>query len=160
MCIRDRFTGRYPESFFEFNVKYLRWNWRVNARLNNLCDGYPAFGLDAGDEYTEFHIDYPSAFSRGHTLVKGLFSFIYVLIPHGFVLFFRTLVGLVLQIVAFWVVMFTGNYPASIHEFNVGTMRWAMRVNLYILFMTDEYPPFSAAEYTNNSSQQPLDAIK
>jgi hypothetical protein len=29
------------------------------------------------------------------------------------------------------------------HEFNVGTLRWAFRVNLYMTFMTDRYPPFS-----------------
>ncbi|MGB0392197.1 MAG: hypothetical protein ACPGD5_11555, partial [Salibacteraceae bacterium] len=27
------FTGRYPQSYFEFQVKALRWNLRVNARV-------------------------------------------------------------------------------------------------------------------------------
>jgi hypothetical protein len=153
------FTGRYPESFFEFNEKYLRWNWRLNARLNNLCDGYPAFGINASDDYTSFEIDYPENLSRGHTLLKVLFGLFYVLLPHGFVLFFRSLASLVLMFVAFWVVLFTGEYPKSIHHFNVGTMRWSMRVNLYILLMTDQYPPFSGrAIEQENDGRAPLDA--
>ena len=153
------FTGRYPESFFEFNEKYLRWNWRLNARLNNLCDGYPAFGINATDDYTDFNVDYPESLSRGHTLIKVLFGFFYVLLPHGFVLLFRSLASLVLMFVAFWVVLFTGEYPKSIHHFNVGTMRWSMRVNLYILLMTDQYPPFSGrAIEQENDGRAPLDA--
>src|SRR5690606_19685506 len=47
------FTGSYPESFFEFQVKAFRWNTRLNARLWNLCDGYPAFGLSAEDDFVK-----------------------------------------------------------------------------------------------------------
>lgn len=155
------FTGRYPESFFEFNEKYLRWNWRLNARLNNLCDGYPAFGLNAEDEFTHFSVDYPEHLGKAHALVKVLFGLFYVILPHGFVLIFRSLASLVLMFVAFWVVLFTGSYPTSIHEFNVGTMRWSTRVNLYLLLMTDKYPPFSGKEIISSTDQNgmgPLDS--
>ena len=155
------FTGRYPESFFEFNEKYLRWNWRLNARLNNLCDGYPAFGLEAKDEYTHFSVDYPEYLGKVHALVKVFFGVFYVLIPHGFILTFRGLASLVLSFVAFWVVLFTGSYPETIHQFNVGTMRWSIRVNLYLMLMTDQYPPFSGKEINSSNDQNgrgPLDS--
>ena len=32
------FTGRYPESMFEYQVKLLRWNLRLSARMSNLAD--------------------------------------------------------------------------------------------------------------------------
>ena len=51
------FTGRYPQSFFEFQVKLIRWRIRVNARMLNLVDGYPAFGLNATDDQTDFQMD-------------------------------------------------------------------------------------------------------
>jgi len=47
---------------------------------------------------------------------------------------------------AWWVVLFTGKYPENWHAFIVGTMRWSMRVTLYMANMTDEYPPFSGKE--------------
>lgn len=152
------FTGRYPESFFEYNVQYLRWNWRVNARMNNLCDGYPKFGLKAEDEYTSFDVEYPNNLSKVHALLKFLFGFLYALLPHAIAILFRSLVSLVLSFVAFWAVLFTGSYPEALHRFNVGTMRWSMRLNLYIFLMTDQYPPFTGAPLNNESPSTVLDS--
>ena len=137
------FTGSYPQSFFEFQVKLFRWSTRVNLRLYNMSDGYPAFGLDVEDEAFKLDIPYPETLSRGILLLRLFFSFIYVLIPHGFLLFFRGLWTLILTFLAFWVVLFTGEYPKSWFDFNVGTIRWSLRVNLYLSNMTDDYPPFS-----------------
>lgn len=137
------FTGKYPQSFFEFQEGLFRWNLRVNARLNNLCDGYPSFGINGKDDFTTLEIPYPEKLSRGTLLLRVFFGWIYVILPHGFVLIFRSIASLVLQFLAWWVVLFTANYPKNWHEFNVGTIRWSMRVNVYMSFMTDDYPPFS-----------------
>ncbi len=53
------------------------------------------------------------------------------------------LTSVVLVGIMFWVVLFTGKYPRAVHEFNVGTLRWALRVATYLSMMTDKYPPFS-----------------
>ncbi len=137
------FTGSYPQSFFEYQVKLYRWNLRVSARLLNLSDGYPAFGLDAVDDKTSLEIPYPESQSRGLLLLKAFFGFIYCIIPHAFVLLFVQIWGSILSFVAWWAVLFTGQYPASMHEFNVGLQRWGMRVNAYLGNLTDTYPPFS-----------------
>lgn len=140
------FTGRYPESFFEFQVDLLRWNLRLNARMMNLADGYPAFGIKASDEYTSLEVPYPESLSRGLLLLKTFLGAFYVLLPHGIILYFRTLWGLILTFLSFWAVLFTGEYPERWHTFNVNTIRWSTRVNLYMSFMTDDYPPFSGEE--------------
>ena len=140
------FTGRYPQSFFEFQVDLIRWNNRVNARLFNLSDAYPAFGLNAEDEYTDFDMDYPESVDRGLVLIRLFFGGIYVIIPHGIILYFRFIAMMILNFLAFWVVLFTGKYPQSWHEFSVGTLRWMIRVNLYMSYMSDTYPPFSGRE--------------
>ncbi len=137
------FTGKYPQSFYEYQVKLIKWKVRLTARYYNLSDGYPAFGLDATDDNTSVEIQYPETISRGTTLLRAFFGGIYVLIPHGFMLFFRSIGTLVLVFLAFWAVLFTGEYPKKWHEFNVGTIRWGIRVNLYMGNMTDVYPPFS-----------------
>jgi hypothetical protein len=140
------FTGRYPQSFFEFQVGMLRWNVRLNARLFNLVDGYPAFGINATDELTSLEVEYPEQVSRGTTLLKAFFGIFYVLLPHGFILYFRTLWGLVLNFLGFWAVLFTGEYPKTWHRFQVENIRWSTRVNLYMMFMDDKYPPFTGKE--------------
>lgn len=137
------FTGSYPESFYEFQVKLLRWSTRLNLRVYNLADGYPAFGLDVQDESFTLDIPYPERLSRGTLLLKSFFGIFYVVFPHGIVLYFRLIWTMILGFLAFWSVLFTGSYPQSWHEFNVGTLRWGLRLNLYMSFMSDQYPPFS-----------------
>jgi len=137
------FTGRYPQSMFEYQEQLLRWRLRLNARISNLADGYPAFGLTATDEQTSLEIPYPERVSRGLTLIRFFFGWLYVALPHFFILFFRVLWGGILNILAFWVVLFTGKFPASWHTFLVENIRWVYRVALYLGNMTDEYPPFN-----------------
>lgn len=63
--------------------------------------------------------------------------------PHYIVLLVLFIAVYVVVIIAFFVVIFTGSWPAGMRDFVVGVMRWSARVNAYILLMTDQYPPFS-----------------
>ncbi len=137
------FTGKYPKSFHEYAVGMIGWSTRVTASLYNLTDEYPAFGFKGDDQAASVVLPAPDKQSRGLLILRTLFSFIYVLIPHGFCLFFRAIWSGVLIFLAWFAVLFAGSYPASWHAFNVGTVRWATRVGAYLYFLTDEYPPFS-----------------
>jgi hypothetical protein len=44
--------------------------------------------------------------------------------------------------VAWVAILFTGAYPAPLHPFGLGVMRWLLRVEAYLLLL-DEYPPFT-----------------
>lgn len=140
------FTGRYPQSMHEFQVGYMRWGLRLRARMVNLSDGYPGFGINVTDDFVAFEIPYPEKSSRALLLLRFFFGWIYVLIPHGFILFFRAIATWVVIFVAWWIVLFTGSYPASMHAYVTGLLRWGARLNAYLLFLTDDYPPFSGKE--------------
>ena len=73
-------------------------------------------------------------------------GFLYVALPHGFILFFRIIWGMILYFLAWWVVLFTAEYPKSWHQFWVETYRWQYRVIIYLSYMSDEYPPFNGKE--------------
>jgi len=137
------FTGKYPQSFFEFQVGLMRWNLRLSASFGNLVDGYPAFGISSNHNNIVLEVENPESLSRGLLLVRMFFGLIYCIIPHMFILMFRQLWGAILTFIAFWVVLFTGKFPTSSHEFLVENLRWNTRVNLYMGFMTDTYPPFN-----------------
>lgn len=137
------FTGRYPQSFFEYQVGLLRWGARLRARQFNLSDGYPAFGISSTDAAVTLDVEYPASISRGLTLLRAFFGWLYVGIPHGFCLVFISLAVMVANFIGFWVILFTGRLSEGLHNFIVGFLRWSTRVNLYMANMTDTYPPFS-----------------
>jgi len=140
------FTGKYPQSMFDFQLGLLRWGLRLNARMYNVADGYPSFGVNGTDEFTTLEVENPERISRGLVLVRLLFGFFYVYIPHLFVLLFRGIFVNILVFIAWWIVLFTGKYPVTFHEWVVGQLRWGMRISLYMSFMTDKYPAFTGDE--------------
>jgi Domain of unknown function (DUF4389) len=137
------FTGRYPASFFEFHVKMIAWHMRLNACTWNLFDGYPAIGTGGSHPAVALDVPYPQSLSRAKLLLRAFFGLIYVSIPHGFCLYFRLLATGVLNFLSWWCILFSGRIPENWFQFNVGTLRWMVRLNLYMANMTDDYPPFS-----------------
>ncbi len=88
-------------------------------------------------------IAHPEGLSRGKLLAKVLLGWLYVGVPHGLILYFYGIAVGVVTFIAFWIILFTGQYPKGLFDFVVGYYRWTMRVTTYIGLMQDEYPPFS-----------------
>jgi hypothetical protein len=132
------FRQKYPRWWFDWNLELQRFGNRVGVYLALMDDRYPAT-----DEEQSVHLDYPYPdvqrdLNRWLPLVKWLLA-----IPHYIVLFFLWIAALVVVIVVWFAVLFTGRYPRGLFDFVEGVIRWYNRVVAYAgVLVTDRYPPF------------------
>jgi hypothetical protein len=103
-------------------------------------DRYPS-----ADEEQAVHLGwvYPDAsrdLNRWLPLVKWFLAIPYI------VLAFLGIAAIVVVIVAWFAILFTGRYPRGMFDFVQGVIRWGARVTGYaFVLVTDRYPPFSLA---------------
>ena len=133
------FRKRYPRWWFDFARDLTRFQARVAAYLFLLTDAYPS----TEDEQTvHLEIDYPNVeedLNRWLPLVKWFLA-----IPHYLVLAVLWLGVIVVWVIAWFAILFTGGYPRALFEYVVGVGRWGLRVQAYaFLLVTDRYPLFS-----------------
>lgn len=93
----------------------------------------------------EFNVPVPEKSSRLLALATLLFLVpkVLLVVPHIIVLYFVMIAAMIVALAGQIVVLFTGKYPAQMHGFVTGALRWQMRVNAYLFGLRDEYPPFS-----------------
>lgn len=133
------FRQRYPRWWFDFSRELTRFAARVGAYAALLTDLYPS---TVEEQSVHLEIDYPDAknnLNRWMPLFKWILA-----IPHYIVLAFLGIAAFFVAIIAWFAILFTGQYPRSLFDFMVGVARWGLRVDAYaFLLVTDQYPPFS-----------------
>jgi hypothetical protein len=133
------FRQKYPRWWFDWNLAFTRFSYRVTAFLTLLRDEYPST-----DEEQSVHLDlvYPDVIKdlgRGWPVIKWFLA-----IPHYILLFFLGIAAFFCVIIAWFAILFTSRYPRGLFDFVVGVGRWGLRVQAYaVLLITDKYPPFS-----------------
>ena len=130
-------TGQHIRGIREFSLYYLGWRARAVAYMALLVDPYPPFG-DA-DYPVTIRVAEPALPRDRATIAVRLL----LVIPHIVLLCLVALAWLVTTVIAWFAILFTGAYPASLYQFGVGALRWTLRVEAYMLLLVDEYPPFS-----------------
>lgn len=71
-----------------------------------------------------------------------VFFRLFIAIPWFIVAFFYGIGAMFATIFAWFALVFTGNYPQGLYDFNAGFLRFSARVNGFYYLLTDEFPPF------------------
>jgi len=130
-------AGEHINAIRRFSRYYLRWRVRALAYLMLLEDQYPPFG-DAAYPATVTVVDPAGPRNR---LAVGFR--VILAIPHFVALVFLLFAWWITAFAAWLAILVAGSYPQGLYGFGVGTMQWLIRVEAYMLLLTDEYPPFS-----------------
>ena len=128
------FTGRFPEGLFAFVRGFVQYEFRVLAYFPLLLTNHWA----PDDMHPlRIEIDYPDEpYSRLVLLFLKLPSFLLSVVSNlaGFSLFIMFL----LSIPAWWIILFTGRYPAFWFALTPGMLEWNCRVSVWQNLMRDD----------------------
>jgi hypothetical protein len=139
------FTGALPEGLANLQVMYMRYSTRTSLFAAFMKEEYPPFTFsttpaDPGDD-ARIRVEVTPQLTNRNRLTTA-FRIILV-IPHVIVLLFLFLGAAVSVLIAVFAVLFTARWPEGLRDFVVNVMRWGLRVQAYLLLLTDEYPPFA-----------------
>jgi hypothetical protein len=140
------FTKRIPRPLFDVIVMTYRYEWRAMSYAFFMHEDYPPFDFalssedDGVEPHTSLRLTYPEQLGRWQPLYKWFLA-----IPHYLVLVALVMASALGIVAGFFTVLVTGTYPTTIRNFLVSTYRYALRVEAYIGFLTDRYPPFTLA---------------
>ncbi len=129
----------YPSYALILNQALLSLSTRINAYLLFLSDDYPSIEENSVVKITFPEIDGGRTLNRYLPLVKWLLA-----APLYLVGIIYAIYAIFLTILAWFTVIFTGNYPEWCAAGVVGTIAYWNRVIGYaIILVSDEYPSFS-----------------
>jgi Domain of unknown function (DUF4389) len=139
-------TEQIPRPLFGAIVMTYRYEWRAMSYAFFMHQDYPPFDFDlsfdddGAEPHTSLRLAYPEHLGRWQPLYKWLLA-----IPQYIVLAGLAIAACLAIIAGFVAVVITGEYPERIRDFLVSAYRYALRVEAYVGFLTDRYPPFSLA---------------
>jgi len=139
------FTGKMPAGLANIICMSVRYQTRALAYAGCLYDTFPPFEFtstpaDPGTTPVQTNFEVTL---EGRNRVTCAFRLL-LAIP---VLLFTVLIVIVAflcQLIGFFVVLFTGKWPAAIRGWVLKGLNATVRMDAYVMLLTDVYPPFSA----------------
>ena len=135
------FTEQIPEGIANLQIMILRYRARVALYAAFTHEKYPKFefsttGTDPGGDPLRLSVERTTTWKR-----QNAFNVI-LAIPHFVLLLVFAIGAVVLLILNFFIVLFTGKWNASHREYLVKVTRYQTRVFAYVLMLRNEYPAF------------------
>jgi hypothetical protein len=139
------FTGQLPDGLANLQALFLRYSLRTYTYMFFLRAEYPPFTFettpaDPGSD-PRVRVDVLPERAGRNRLTVGFR--IILAIPQLVVIAVLWFAAGVVTLIAFFAVLFTGRWPAGMRDFVTNVFGWWLRVEAYLLLLTDQYPPFA-----------------
>ena len=131
------FTGKRNKSIWDFTVASEAYGSRVQSYAGLLHDVFPPFLTDPGNVPSRYSIDYDESVNR---LTVGL-RIIWA-IPAIIIAILLAIASLVVGIVSWFAILFTGKHPRGMFDFMLKAQRYLLQTSAYMLLLTDTYPKY------------------
>lgn len=97
-----------------------------------------SFEMSSGSYPASLDVDPPQMQNRLSVLLRILY-----VIPLFIMMAVLFVVAEIMTLIAWFVILFTGKYPAGMATFVANTLGFGARTSGYLYLLTDKYPPFS-----------------
>lgn len=136
------FTGKYWDYAYTFFNNFMTYSVKLSVYLFGITEKYPGFNFGSNGLFN-LHIDKPQKPSRFLAFpVIGFIVRLILLIPY---LIFESVMqnGSRVAVISSWfVILFKGKYPESLHEFVREYLRVSIATSMYMFYLSDKYPSF------------------
>jgi hypothetical protein len=142
------FTARMPEQLRDANLYALRYGVQAGGYLLLLTDRYPDADPEAPPAPAELR-PHPITVSNEEDLRRSrltVFFRLLLAIPHLVWLTLWSIVALFAVIGSWFVTLFRGTAPDSLHRFLVRFLRYSTHVYAYVTLVTNPFPGFVGVE--------------
>lgn len=131
-------TGRRNEDIGRMQMAYLGFASRTFTWAGLLYDQWPSFADNAQGSGTQLVLENDAPPNR----LTNFFRLILV-IPAVLIAVVCAVIILVLTVVVWVVILVTGKMPSGLQALLVKLHRYIIRMNAYLLLMTDRYPAWN-----------------
>ena len=132
------FTGKRNQGIYDMQRGWLDYNSRVVTYMSLMHDVFPPFGSDAGTVPVRVNLEYEESGNRLTTALRVLWA-----IPAMIIIAVIGIAAYFVIIISWFAILFTGNQSQGMWDFVHKMVQMSVRLQAYILLMTDSYPSYS-----------------
>jgi hypothetical protein len=126
------------QGLFDFITGYFRFYFWLTSYSFLLTDERPPVTSEDADYPCKFSMSFESSSKRLELLIRVFYGFVLSFVVAIWGMFVSFLV-----VIEWFYILFTANKNFGLWEFSVRFINFYMRVNAYILILTDERPPIT-----------------
>jgi hypothetical protein len=131
------FTGQRNRGLFDLQNQWLGYGAATYSYVGVMFDRFPPFVTLNGLDDMRYELQYAQNANRLTNLLRLIWAIPAIII--GTIIVF---VGTIVTIISWIIIVITGAHPRGMFDFLVKVHRYAVRLNAYLLLMTDTYPKY------------------